>query len=183
MGYIFEDAHLEAQRRKHGTKKGGSVMETTANAILKGVMTQKEIDESHAKLATIGAEGSQARKIAFDLMKLAESIRQANIPNQDFYYETAHFEQFAFHLHAFKKVHGLENAKIRDGLNWLKEQGLLEQSFAIPDCLETMRIRARCKVLDRKQRLEKAVKDAQDGKKSGKQSATTDWGSVRGQND
>jgi hypothetical protein len=152
-------------------------METTARDILKGVMTESEISETYARLNAVGVDGSLPRRVMFDLMRLAESIRQATIPNQEFFYEVANLEQFCYHYRAVMKNHNLTPNKTADGVNWLKEQGLLEESFVIPD-LELLKVKARCKVLDRKDRLEKSKKESESGKNDKKNGKKTGWGDL-----
>jgi hypothetical protein len=149
-------------------------METTARDILKGVMTESEISETYARLNAVGDDGSLPRRVMFDLMKLAESIRQATIPNQEFFYEVANLEQFCYHYRAVMMNNNLTPSKTRDGINWLKEQGLLEESFIIPD-LELLKVKARCKVMDRKDRLEKSKKESENGKNDKKSGKNTRW--------
>ena len=152
----------------------GNQMEATARDILKGVMTEQEISETYARLNTVGADGSLARKVMFDLMRLAESIRQATIPNQDFFYEASNLEQFCYHYRSAMKNNNLTPNKTMDGVNWLKEQGLLEELFVIPD-LELLKVKARCKVMDRKDRLERSKKEAESGKTDKKNGQKTGW--------
>jgi hypothetical protein len=150
------------------------IMEINQTQILAGTMTEQEISETYAKLATIGQDGSLPRKVMFELMKLAEAIRQATIPNQEFFYETANLEQFCYQYRAVRLNHNLTPNKVQDGINWLKEQGMLEDSFVIPD-LELLKVKARCKVLDRRDRLEKSKRDSENGKNDKKHGKKTDW--------
>lgn len=107
--------------------------------MLAGLMTEAEIQATSEKWSKVGAENSRERNVAFDLLRLTYHIEQANIPNQIPSYDQANADQFLAHLNAVKGQYRLTNKKIEDGLNWLKELGLLPEDWYIPsiDSLET----------------------------------------------
>jgi hypothetical protein len=107
-------------------------MEITREKMLEGRMTEAEISETYARLEKIGAEGSAARNSIFDLDTLARIIKDAIVPNQITCYETAHYEQALLKIRQIRDCYRFSNRRIESGLNWMKQNGLLDANYWIP---------------------------------------------------
>jgi len=99
-------------------------MEINQTQILDGIMTEHEIAESYAKLANLGAEGSKAREIAFDFMRLATVANKFRFHDkQDLSDYWASADQFLSQARAVKDTHGFTFERISSGIVWLKDNG------------------------------------------------------------
>jgi hypothetical protein len=99
-------------------------MEITANSILSKIMSAEEIADTHAKLATLGAEGSKALECATDFMKVATMANTFRFHKQENLFDyVSSTEQFLRQLKAVKEKHGFTNNRISSGIEWLKKHG------------------------------------------------------------
>lgn len=99
-------------------------MDITSSKILKGVMTAQEIAETHEKLDKLGKEGSNARTIAFDFMRLATLANKFRFHDKvelSDYFASA--DQFLSTALAVRDTHGLTFDRISSGIEWLKDNG------------------------------------------------------------
>lgn len=103
------------------------------------LLTADQISESHACWSKVGKEGSTVCEMAQSLLVLTSWIKEAQVPNQEVFYKTANLEQCMMWLVAIKQTYNFTYRRIESGLNWLKEVGLLEPSFEIPNLLELHR--------------------------------------------
>lgn len=70
--------------------------------MLNGLMTEQELAQSREKWDKIGADGSRERDCAFQILRLAMEIEQANVPNQLPNYVTSRYEQARFSLRSIR---------------------------------------------------------------------------------
>ena len=141
-------------------------------------MTAQEIDESHSKLAKLGAEGSKAREIAFDFMRLATVANKFRFHDKvDLSCYWACADQFASTALAVKDTHGFTFERISSGMEWLKDNGFdytygrLDITALVTDA----KIQIRKRMDADRQAQELAKQRADDERKGRKSGGKTGW--------
>lgn len=108
-------------------------MYTTDQDILSHIMSQADIEATKANLLKLGQEDSKERQCAFGLMALGTLLNKFRFHDQaDKLDYCSCAEQFLLQLKATKDTYNLNNNRINDGLNWLKENGF-EYLYGLTD--------------------------------------------------
>lgn len=148
-------------------------METTDKQILAGVMTAKEIEESHAKLAKLGADGSKAREYAFDFMRLATVANKFRFHDKvDLSDYWASADQFLQTARAVRDTHGFTFERISSGIEWLKDNGF-DYTYGRLD-IQALVVDAKIQIDKRFEAGKLAEEKAKSGQKDGKKESWQD---------